>query len=443
MKNTIVLSTCNTIKTAYFAFCISAFFTCLAFLTLISPSQAQYVRSELLSVQDSLTLITLAQPRIAKKARISWANSLIWGMEQHRIKRNKENVCAMVAIIDQESNFKANPHVAGLGKKVIKTVHAKLDRVPFLGYYGKKFLHAFPNEKKSYYAMLRNARTERDLDWTYRKLLHNSLGTMKSFSVLTHLLEHNNEIDTIGSMQVSVSFAIKQEEKRHNRTLTLKEIEIVRDWMYTKRGGIFYGAKLLLNYRTDYRKKIFRFADYNAGRYASRNAAFQYMINQILRSRLVLDGDLLRYNSSGSVSWQLSNSETALQSIIKKYNLTRLSPLRLRADLLKEKRYRFSRTKTYRIITRLYQRLKRRPILRAKLPEIHLKSEKFTRRFTTKRFAQKVNGRYQTCIKRVRTALYNKPLTRQRLPRLSRLKRGRSYRKKTRYRRRRIVTARR
>ena len=69
----------------------------------------------------------------------------------------------------------------------------------------------------------------------------------------------------------------------------------LRDELYTRDGGVNYGTRMLLGYRADYPSRLFVFADYNAGRYASRNAAFQHMVATLSGADLALDGDLMLY----------------------------------------------------------------------------------------------------------------------------------------------------
>ena len=46
----------------------------------------------------------------------------------------------------------------------------------------------------------------------------------------------------------------------------------MREELYTRRGGVYYGAHRLLAYPAAYDQPLYRFADYNSGMYASRNA---------------------------------------------------------------------------------------------------------------------------------------------------------------------------
>lgn len=56
--------------------------------------------------------------------RESWAKDIDDIMKDLDIPKTKQNVCSIVAVVDQESNFVANPQVPGLDKKRLrKSVH--------------------------------------------------------------------------------------------------------------------------------------------------------------------------------------------------------------------------------------------------------------------------------------------------------------------------------
>lgn len=52
--------------------------------------------------------------------RQSWAKDIFDIMQQLDIPKTKQNVCSIVAVVDQESNFVADPAVPGLGEKQYK-----------------------------------------------------------------------------------------------------------------------------------------------------------------------------------------------------------------------------------------------------------------------------------------------------------------------------------
>ena len=94
---------------------------------------------------------------------------------------------------------------------------------------------------------------------------------------------------------------------------------------------------------------IYRFADYNAGVYASRNAAVQAQLTQLTGKKLVLDGDLLSYEKDGTARDDETESMRALQSFAQRF-APDLSPRQLRRDLQKEKTLEFEETATYRAL---------------------------------------------------------------------------------------------
>ena len=331
-----------------------------------------------------------------------WAADLLDVMQAQSIPPTRENVCAAIAVIDQESNFVANPQVQGLGELADKALRAKMARYPIVGALIIEFLDTHPKGDTSYLQRIRRAKTERDLDLTYRAMV-NDAGTASNMSLFVQsglfnrMIEDRNDISTVGSMQVSVRFAMDEAKAKRYLPMTLSDDYALRDELYTRRGGIYYGVKQLLGYDTGYSQKIYRFADYNAGRYSSRNAAFQHIISILTKQPLARDGDLLLYDKNGQALGNISSSEKALRALSAAENLG-LSDKQLRADLLLEKQDSFATSGTYLAIKNLYQRKLGKPAPFAELPGIDLSSPKLSHKMTTASYAASVDKRYQKCL---------------------------------------------
>jgi hypothetical protein len=199
-------------------------------------------------------------------------------------------------------------------------------------------------------------------------------------------------------MQVSVKFALTEAKKRRWLPMTLDDVYAVRDHLYTRQGGMYYGVKQLLGYDTGYNQKIFRFADFNAGRYASRNAALQKLIANLSGLPLAVDGDLLRYGKDGEALSTVTATEQAIRVAVNRHKLD-LDSKSIRADLLQEKQAGFANTRTFTALRDRYAVIVKKPAAFASVPEIALNSPKLSHNFTTARFAESVNKRYQACIK--------------------------------------------
>lgn len=360
--------------------------------------------AQVLSPHQTRRLISLAQPRLKDAA--GWAEDILWALEMSGLSRNAENVCALIATIDQESNFKANPPVDGLGRRAIAALKAKLDGAGLNALVLRTLFAADPSIKQRLLDRLRSARTERDIDVAYRKLIAETL-TVQSIIELdrdyglgaAEFLESRNEITTIGSMQVSVISALEFERRYLGRPLYFEDIYRVRDFLYTRRGGILAGTRQLLGYRSGYTEKVHRFADYNAGRYSSRNAAFQSAVSRLDGRELDLDGDLLIYRGQ-DVSAAKSRTEQAIIRIAEARGLP-LNPRQVRQDLRLEKDFGFTATATYTRVIGLYKNTYGEDPPFARIPEIRLESVKLDRPLTTAWFARRVDGRYRRCLSRV------------------------------------------
>ena len=137
-----------------------------------------------------------------------------------------------------------------------------------------------------------------------------------------------------------------------------------------------------------------RFADFNAGRYASRNAAFQNAVSVATGIPLDLDGDLIRYRKSKG-SGKVSATETAVLTLADKLAMT---PGEIHRGLSDAHRLRFEDSTLYTRVFELADKRNGKPLPRATLPRIRLHSPKITRKLTTEWFATRVNRRYNRCM---------------------------------------------
>jgi hypothetical protein len=336
-----------------------------------------------------------------EKDREGWAEDVLAALEAHRLYPSAEAVCSVLAVIEQESGFEANPGVPGLARIVQQRLDAYADK---LGPLGPPALRALlegkaPGETRTFEQRLAQVRTERDLDRIFRELLEYyeteypktyTAARLASSLFKSTRLEDLNPITTAGSMQVSVRFA---EELAGDDEHALRR---VREELYTRGGGVYYGTARLLGYEAHYSEPLYRFADYNAGFYASRNAAVQAQVGRLTGLPLVQDGDLLAYDKQGEPVDQDSNSLAALLAFRQRY-APDLSERRVRKDVLKEKELAFEETDTWNTLKRVYREETGETPAYAQLPTVVIRSPKITGERSTAWFAQSVNKRYQKC----------------------------------------------
>ncbi|TBR08157.1 MAG: DUF1615 family protein, partial [Lysobacter sp.] len=204
------------------------------------------------------------------------------------------------------------------------------------------------------------------------------------------LLATANPVRTGGPMQVSIAFA---ERMAGDATYPYPVDGSIRHEVFTRRGGMYFGIAHLLGYRADYPQPLYRFADFNAGWYASRNAAFQNAAGIASGLPLDLDGDLVRYDGG------VSRTEAAVRMLGPELGM---SEAQIHRALVKAGSYGFQETALYTKVFAVAEGMVHRPLPRARVPQIRLSSPKITRRLTTQWFATRVDARYRRCMARGR-----------------------------------------
>jgi hypothetical protein len=329
--------------------------------------------------------------------RKGWAIDIYAPMAALDLPPTADNVCAVIAVTEQETGFRVDPAVPGLSKIARSEIEKQRERtgVPRLVLHAALLLPS--SDGRSYSERLDAVRTERQLSDLF-----------EDFTDMVPLgktvLANRNPVRTAGPMQVSVAFS---ENHAANRTYPYPVSGTIRHEVFTRRGGMYFGIAHLLDYPASYASHRYRFADFNAGWYASRNAAFQSAVTLVSGIPLELDGDLLRYEH-GQPSADPASTERAVRTLAGRLDMTHAQ---IRRDLELGKTQRFEHTRLYRRVFALADELSGRPPPRAVLPQLVLQSPKITRRLTTAWFATRVESRYRTCLERATVKDTTEPLT--------------------------------
>lgn len=325
------------------------------------------------------------------KDRDGWSGDIFTAFSALRIPPTPDNICAVIAVIEQESTFQADPVVPGLSQIVQKEIEARRERLHLPRLLVDAALLKTSPDGRSYKARIDALRTEKQMNDLFDDMI-SELPNGRS------LLGGYNPVRTGGPMQVSVAFA---EEQVTEKAYPYPRRGSVRSEVFTRRGGVYFGTAILLDYPAPYSKLLYRFADFNAGRYSSRNAAFQAAVARISGQPLALDGDLLRY-TGGVPASEPSTTLTALQRIASRLGL---SAAEINRDLRLEKTARFAQTALYTRVFALAEGAAGGHFPREAMPQIDLKSPKIQRKLTTGWFAERVDWRHRTCLGRDRSAL--------------------------------------
>jgi predicted small lipoprotein YifL len=312
--------------------------------------------------------------------RQGWATDIYAAFAAQNIYPSTQNLCSVLAVTEQESTFQVDPPVPGLGKIARDEIdrRAASAHIPSLLVSGA--LQVRSSNGKSYSERLNAARSEQELS----AIFDDFIGMVPMGRTL---FGGFNPVHTAGPMQVSIDFA-----EQHAKEYPYPMNSTIRHEVFTRRGGMYFGIAHLLGYPVSYKQPLYRFADFNAGWYASRNAAFQNAVSRASGIPLDLDGDLVRYDAI-----MPGTTELAVRTLGKQLGMRNTT---IRNQLEEGKNLGFEDTQLYARVFELAEKAQGRPLPRALLPGIELQSPKITRKLTTAWFAKRVDERYQRCMER-------------------------------------------
>ncbi|MFT3791790.1 MAG: DUF1615 domain-containing protein [Rudaea sp.] len=313
--------------------------------------------------------------------RAGWALDITDAFYALDVEPTSSHLCAALAVIEQESGFVADPPVPNLGLIAQEEIdrRAGAHHVPAFAVHAAMAIKS--SDGRSYNDRIAAVRTERELSLLFEDLIGRvPLGQT--------LFADSNPVKTGGPMQASVAIA---EAFVRTHPYPYPYDGSIRHEVFSRRGGVYFGIAHLLAYPVSYDRMIYRFADYNAGYYASRNAAFQNAVHLLTQQPLAYDGDLIDYASGNG------HTELAVRSLGKRLDMDDGD---IHAALAQGEKFDFEKTPLYAKIFALADRAAGTSLPRTMLPQIDLDSPKITRRFTTAMFAESVERRYRACLAR-------------------------------------------
>ncbi len=337
---------------------------------------------------EARALITGALPA-GTADRTGWATDINAALTALDIQSTREHICAIVAITEQESGFRVDPAVPNLPSITWKAIEERAERTHVPMFVLRTALELNSPTGKSYAQRIDAARTEQELS----RIFEDFIGMVPLGRTL---FADWNPVRTGGPMQVSIAWS---ERHARRRTYPYPIENGVRHEVFTRRGGLYFGIAHLLDYPADYDRLLYRFADFNAGHYASRNAAFQHALSVASGIPLDLDGDLVRHEASAEEA--PGATERAARVLAERLKLDHGE---IRSALERGASQAFERTTLYERVYALAERMEGRPLPRAMVPRIALKSPKITRKLTTNWFATRVDERHQRCMARAARA---------------------------------------
>jgi len=312
--------------------------------------------------------------------RAGWSRDILAAFASLGLDPTAGNVCAVTAVIEQESGFTVDPQVPNLPAIARRELDARASSAGVPRILVDGLLKLTSRDGRTYGERIDRVRTERDLSDIYEDFI-------ATVPLGSTLFADRNPIRTRGPMQVHVVFA-EEFARRHPYPYPIRTT--LADEVFTRRGGLYFGVAHLIDYPAPYDKTLYRFADFNAGQYASRNAAFQAAAGAAAGAAIRTDGALLAPDAG------LGETESLLRTLSGRL---RLDDAAIHDSLLRSKREDFAQTELYRRVFSLAESRTGRVLPRAVVPRIELHGPKISRHLTTAWYAARVDARFARCLR--------------------------------------------
>ena len=353
----------------------------LAALLLSACAGEQRAAAPPLIAADAKAQIQQSLPRYVKD-RTGWTTDIYAAFNALTVSASRENICATVAVIEQESSFRVDPVVPNMGVIARKEIYDRASKAHVPAILVDGVLQLKSSNGRSYGDRIDSARTEKDLSDAYEDLIG-------SVPLGQTLFAERNPIRTRGPMQVNVAFA---EQFSNATTYPYPVQSSIADELFTRRGSVYFGIAHLLDYRAPYDRYLYRFADYNAGQYASRNAAFQNAASVAAGIPLLADGALLPHDSD-------ANNPGATERVLRTLEgRLKMSEGSIHSALAEGHGKAFETSTLYQRVFALAEQRSGGALPRAQVPRIKLGGPKIKRSLTTDWYAHRVDDRFARCL---------------------------------------------
>src|ERR1041384_6848334 len=167
--------------------------------------------------------------------RRGWAEDMHAAMSALRVEPTPENVCAAIAITEQESSFRVDPSIPGLPAMARRELDKRRELAGIPKVIADSALKLVSSDGRTYEQRLDSASTERQLS----DLFEDFSGRVPLGKAL---FSEHNPVRSGGPMQVSIGFAQTQAASTRYPFAVQGSI---RDEVFTRRGGLYFGLAAL------------------------------------------------------------------------------------------------------------------------------------------------------------------------------------------------------